>query len=103
MIKIDYKSYLSLRRKSDDIEVYTSPFENYEKNLKFYFERVNSGIQQQLESPRLTDEQKSQLKLLEYKDYNIAEMELWNEGGWHEKRHWTMDFEEFLNKTYKNI
>lgn len=75
--------YFSLIRNSDNKEVYTSPcytldesnvidFRKVGRTLKFYFDRVNGGIQQQLESPKLSDEQKKELKLLNADDYSVA-------------------------------
>lgn len=63
--------------------------------FKFYFDRVNSGIQQQLESPRLTEDQKKQLKLLNPNDYKISFRELTNDGGYHTKIYWTKDLKDY--------
>ena len=101
---IKHINYFSLRRKSDDIEVYSSPayfrddsteiinFEHVYERLNFYFERVNSGIKQQLESPKLSNEQKASLKLLNTDDYYIAMMEMWNDGGYFKKTLWKEDY-----------
>lgn len=75
-------NYFSLRRKSDGVEVYTSPeyklgdsdafdFNKIISRLDFYFERVNSGIIQKLESNKLTMEEKIQLRMLLPSDFEI--------------------------------
>lgn len=108
--------FFSLIDKSNSKEVYTSPYylrENNEtvdfdrvfKNLKFYFNRINSGIKQQLESPRLTDDKKKQLKYIKPLDYKIAYRELFNSGGYSTKEYWIkelIDFSEF-NKLFYDI
>lgn len=74
--------YMQLVRISDNKEVYTCAncydfdtqcfyTDKILSTFEYYFDRVNSGIKQQLESPKLTDEQKKQLKLLDRKDYVI--------------------------------
>lgn len=63
--------------------------------FKFYFDRVNSGIQQQLKSPRLTEDQKKQLKLLNPNDYKISFRKLTNDGGYHTKIYWTKDLKDY--------
>lgn len=74
--------YIALVRKSDGKEVYSSPeclignseamdLPRIKKNLDFYFDRMNSGVQQQLESPRTSPEQKASLKLLEKSDFEV--------------------------------
>lgn len=76
--------YFSLVRKADGKEVYTSPayrvggksfgdldYQKIRQTLNYYFQRVNGGIMQQLESPKLTPEQKNDLRLLEVKDYQV--------------------------------
>lgn len=100
-------AYIALIKKVDGKEVYSSPFPNYDtldetldypkisKNLNFYFERVNSGIQQQLESPRLSDEQKKALKLLEKKDYEII-CKKCVPMGWRQEFLWKEEAEDFL-------
>lgn len=76
-------NYFSLRRKSDGVEVYTSPdykmdgtsdvfdFDKIISRLDFYFERVNSGTIQKLQSNKLTMEEKIQLKMLVPSDFEI--------------------------------
>lgn len=97
--------YFSLCRKSDGKEVYTSPYyeiaseivdrEHVLKNLKFYFTRVNSGIEGQMNSPKTPLEVKKTLKLLDYADYNVSLMELHSSGGYFTRTIWTEDFLDF--------
>lgn len=79
--------YFSMCRKSDNKEVYTSRYylkEFYNsladniidwpkvgKTLKYYFDRVNSGIQQQMDSLRVPEDQKKNLKFLDPIDYKV--------------------------------
>ena len=100
-------AYIALIRKVDGKEVYSSPakmnedhsetidYHAVKKNLNFYFDRVNSGIQQQLESPRLSDEQKKALKLLEKKDYEII-CKKSVPMGWRQEFLWKKEAEDFL-------
>lgn len=100
-------AYIALIRKSDKKEVYSSPeyiredcsdvldISRIKKNLNFYFDRVNSGIQQQLESPKLTEDQKIALKLLEKKDYEIV-CKKCLPMGWCQKILWKKEAEDFL-------
>ena len=100
-------AYIALLRKADEKEVYSSPakmnedhsepidYRAVKKNLNFYFDRVNSGIQQQLESPRLSDEQKKALKLLEKKDYEII-CKKCVPMGWRQEFLWKKEAEDFL-------
>ena len=102
MLKHYKFEYFSLIDKNTNQEVYSSPnytldgsdITHYEKVFnvfKFYFDRINSGIKQQLESPRTTEEQKKNLKYIGPKDFNIAFMELVNDGGYHKTTFWTKD------------
>ena len=72
--------YIQLVRKADMKEVYSSPLYGIDNSdamdrdkisarLNYYFDRINSGIKQQLESPKLTPEQKASLKLINKADY----------------------------------
>lgn len=99
-------AYIALIRKSDEKEVYSSPdysrleskdiaIPKIKKNLEFYFNRLNSGIQQQLESPKLSDEQKKTLKFLEKKDYMIY-CKLCVPMGCCQKIIWKEEAEDFL-------
>lgn len=98
--------FFSLINKTTNKEVYTSPCYTREDNetvdykkvfdvFKFYFDKVNSGIKQQLESPRTSEDQKKQLKYLEPSDYKIAYKELFMEGGYFTKQYWIKDLNDF--------
>lgn len=79
----DCYEYIALVRKADGKQVYTSPayymqgydnaydFPAIKRRLVYYFDRVNDGIQQQLDNPRLSAEQKKELKLLDKADYVV--------------------------------
>lgn len=75
-------NYFSLVRKSDNKEVYTSPEykldgtdvldrTRIESTLSYYFKRVNGFTFQQMQSPKLTDEQKANLRILKAEDYVV--------------------------------
>jgi hypothetical protein len=111
MLNIYRYRYFSLINKNTNEEVYTSPQYTLEDNettdyskvfevFKFYYDRINSGIKQQLESPRTTEEQKKNLKYIGPKDFNIAFMELVNDGGYHKTTFWTKDLAVY-NENYK--
>lgn len=98
--------YIALVRKSDGKEVYSSPLcrvdapelidlPRIKKNLNFYFDRVNSGIQQQLESPRTSPEQKASLKLLEKSDFEVI-CKKCVPMGWCSEILWKKEAKEFL-------
>lgn len=99
--------YFSLVRKSDSKEVYTSPnysredcsdvfdFPKIWKTLNFYFTRVNSGIQQQIENTKIPEEQKKNLKLLDKKDY-IVEFRLCVPIGMCKKVFWWKEAVDFI-------
>ena len=107
-------NYFSLIDKNTNEEAYTSPaylLENnetfdYEKIFnvfKFYFDRINSGIKQQLESPRLNDEQKKSLKYINPDNFKLAYMNLSNDGGYHRKTFWIkemIDFDDIKNYSF---
>ena len=106
MLNIYRYKYFSLIDKNTNEEVFTSPnytlddneTTDYEKVFgvfKFYFDKINSGIKQQLESPRTTEEQKNNLKYISPNDFNIAFMELINDGGYHKKTFWTNDISKY--------
>lgn len=91
--------YFSLVRKSDNKEVYTSlaytidnsdvlDIRKISKTLNYYFERVNGSISQQLESPKLSDEQKQNIKLLNVDDF-IVNFKKFTAVGMAEKIYWT--------------
>lgn len=100
-------NYFSLVKKIDDKEVYTSPeylredssnvfdVEKIQKTLNYYFERVNSGIEQQMNSPKMTEEQKKNLKLLEKKDY-VVKFKRYTGPFNLQPVFWTKEAEEFL-------
>ena len=94
-LKIEKVRYFSLRKKNErEKEIYSSPGyfssasseefdkEKVVKNLKFYLERVNSGIHGQMESQKVPEEVKKGLKFLKAEDFEVVLMEMWNEGGW---------------------
>lgn len=98
--------FFSLIDKTANKEVYTSPCYTREDNetvdykkvfdaFRFYFDRVNSGIKQQLESPRIPEDQKKQLKYLKPSNYKIAYKELFMEGGYSTKQYWIKDLSDF--------
>ena len=98
--------FFSLIDKSTNKEVYTSPCYLREDNetidykkvfdiFRFYFDRINSGIKQQLESPRLTEEQKKQLKYIKPSEYKIAYREVSNNGGYSTKQYWIKELTDF--------
>ena len=107
--------FFSLIDKSNNKEVYTSPCYLREDNetidykevfdvFRFYFNRINSGIKQQLESPRLTEEQKKQLKYVEPSEYKIAYKEVSNNGGYSTRQYWIkelIDFSDIRDYYYK--
>ena len=100
-------TYFALTRKSDGKEVYSSPekmnedhsevidYRAVKKNLNFYFDRVNSGIQQQMESPKLTEDQKKNLNLLNKHDYEIV-CKRCVPMGWHQEILWKKEAKDFL-------
>ena len=99
-------TYFSLISKETNSEVYTSPnyvLDNWETTdyyrvfdrFKFYFDRVNSGIKQQLESPRTPEEQKKNLKYLSPDNYLVAYMSLHNDGGYHRRTFWTNELSNY--------
>ena len=99
-------NYFSLIDKNTNEEVYTSPaylLENTEafdfkrifNVFKFYFDRINSGIKQQLESPKLNDEQKKNLKYISPNNFKLSYMNLFNYGGYHKKTFWTKELTDF--------
>ena len=106
--------YFSLNDKNTDKEVYTSPaylLENSEafdfkkifNVFKFYFDRINSSIKQQLESPRLNDEQKKNLKYISPNNFKLSFTNLSNDGGYHKKTFWTkemIDFSDMKNYSF---
>jgi len=98
--------FFSLVDKTSNKEVYTSPCYTREDNetvdyhkvfdvFRFYFDRINSGIKQQLESPKLSEDQKKQLKYIIPSDYKIAYKELFNEGGYFTKQYWIKELSDF--------
>ena len=105
--------YFSLINKNTGKEAYTSPYYTIDNSevidyykvfdvFRFYFNRINSGIKQQLESPRTPEDQKKQLKYIGPENYQIALMELTNEGGYHTKQFWIKDLIDFSDmKDYK--
>lgn len=106
--------YFSLLNSSGN-EVYTSPcyfindvdgvidFSRVMSVFKFYFDRINSGIKQQLESPKTSPEQKASLKYFSPADYTFQLRELHNSGGYFRKNFWEKrltDFSEMSNYSY---
>lgn len=100
--------YYSLVRKSDNKEVYTSPDYQFSdvlgpraiamisERLKFYFDRVNSGIRKQLENPNLTEEQKKDLKLLDVNDYVIKYVQNKELGCMFQRVYWTKEASDWI-------
>lgn len=100
--------YIQLTRAGDMTEVYSSPaymredcndvydFDKIKERLNFYFERVNSGIRQQLESPKLSDEQKATLKLLDKSDYLVRSTTCQPPGVHVKEVNWSKKANEFL-------
>jgi len=100
--------YFSLRRKNDGKEVYTSPcymrggnndvldIERIVATLDFYINRVNSGIEQQMQSPKLTDEQKKELKMLTPEDFNVFYMKFMPVG-MAEHIYWKKEYSDWSN------
>ena len=97
--------YFSLINKETNSEVYTSPaytlaadVVDYDKVFavfRYYFDRINSSIKQQLESPRTTEDQKKNLKYITPENYKFSFMELTNSGGYSKKTFWTKDLSDF--------
>ena len=100
-------NYFSLVRRADGKEVYTSPEYNVTKDildiarigktLQFYFDRVNSGIMLQLESPKLTDEQKTALVMISPKDYDIRYVQNKELGCLFQKTYWSKPASDWLH------
>ena len=99
-------NYFSLIDKNTNEEVYTSPAYLLENNeafdykkifnvFKFYFDRINSGIKQQLESPRLNDDQKKNLKYISPDNFKFAYMNIKNNGGYHKTKYWIKEMIDF--------
>lgn len=87
-------------------EVYTSPAYNLPETtnfdfnkvmnvFKFYFDRINSSIKQQLESPKTSPEQKAILKYISPKDFKFQLRELHNSGGYFIKKFWIKNLCDF--------
>ena len=98
--------FFSLIDKSTNKEVYTSPYYTREDNetidyhkvfdrFRFYFDRVNSGIKQQMESPKVPLDQKSKLQFLKPDNYLIALRELCNIGGYYQTQFWVKELSDF--------
>lgn len=98
--------FFSLIDKKTNKEVYTSPCYLREDNetvdyykvfdvFKFYFDRINSGIKQQMDSPRLTEDQKKQLHFIAPNGYLIALRELTNCGGYHTTQYWIKELSDY--------
>ena len=98
--------YFSLIDKNTNKEVYTSlpyfragdecpDYHMIFRVFKFYFNRINSGIKQQMESPKVPEEQKKQLKLIDPNDYKISFRELLRDGGYHTKIYWTKNLSDY--------
>lgn len=108
--------YFSLKKRNSDNEVYTAPWQDADENpgnlafdhakamkcLNFYFHRINEGIDQQLQSPKVPEEVKKTLKHLDENDYEVSLMELWNEGGYFKKSIWTKTFDDFAKMSLTN-
>lgn len=100
--------YFSLVRMSDNKEVYTSPayafdgdvldFHRIGKTLNYYFERVNGHLMQQLQSPRLTMEEKISIKLLDVEDY-VVKFKKFTPNGMAEIVYWTKPAKTYCNST----
>ena len=99
--------YIQLVRKSDNKEVYTSPLYLLEDEysidipkiadtLNYYFDRINDGIMQQLQSPRLTAEQKTNLKMLDKADYLVCRTRCIPPGYGHFPPIWSTEATTFL-------
>lgn len=99
--------YIQLVRKSDNKEVYTSPLYLLEDEdsmdipkiadtLNYYFDRINDGIMQQLQSPRLTAEQKTNLKMLDKADYRVCRTRCIPPGYGHFPPIWSTEATTFL-------
>lgn len=98
--------YFSLVDKNTGKEVYSSPaytrdgseaFDFYKifKVLEFYFNRINSGIKSQLESPKVSDEAKAQLKFIQPSMFKLSYMMLSNEGGYSSRIIWAKELSDF--------
>ena len=90
--------FFSLIDKKTNTEVYTAPAAEYTNVFKiftFYFDRINSGIAQQLQSPRTTEEQKKSLKYIGPADFLIALKTIQNSGGYSYIQHWINDLQNF--------
>ena len=99
--------YIQLVRKADMKEVYSSPLYGIDNSdamdrdkisarLNYYFDRINSGIKQQLESPKLTPEQKASLKLIDKADYYIRMATCVPPGYCFQPVLWTVEASSFL-------
>ena len=100
-MNIEKTKVYKLFRISDGKEVYSSPFYDDKKKvakmLQFYIDRVNSGIEQQLNSLKTPENIKVGLKFLNDRDFKVEIWEFWNEGGWVERKISDCgNFEEFL-------
>lgn len=105
--------FFSLIDKLTNKEVYTSPVYTREDNetvdynkvfdvFIFYMNRINSGIKQQLESPKLNEDQKKNLHFVNSDNYLIALKETTNCGGYHTDQIWVKNLNDFTPiKSYK--
>jgi len=103
---MESKKFFSLIDKENGKEVYTSPCYlredmetvDYEKVFdvfKFYFDRINSGIHQQLHSTKLPLEERMKLQYIGPDKYLISSKELFNQGGYSTKIYWTKNLSDF--------
>ena len=110
---MDKTYFFSLVDKKTQKEVYTSPayvmdsgveafdWEKIFNVFRFYFDRVNSGIEGQINSPKTPPEVKANLKYLEPNMFEISYRSLENYGGYSTKIYWTKNLNDFSDiKTY---
>lgn len=95
--------YMALVRKSDGKEVYSCAnfkrddcddvidYDKVMKAFEFYIGRINSGIEQQLNSPKMTEEQKKELKISKKEDY-LMQMRVCMPIGYPTKILWTSEY-----------
>lgn len=98
--------FFSLIDKNTNKEVYSSPAYylphsdtiDYRKVInvfKFYLDRINSGIKQQLESPKIPEDQKKNLKYHTPDEYLMAFCLLTNSGGYSTHTYWKKELKDY--------